>query len=247
MRANLSSMGNEESSWDDYWRPSVAADVALLTVVREGRGKRLAVLLHRAAGGHTAGRWSLPGTFLREGERLVDAALRALRDKAGVAGERPHQLRVFDDPGRDDRGRVLSVAHVDLVSEHRLPLREDVVLAPVDAEMRVELPGRQRRLPYDHDRIVRHAVRWARGVYRAGADPSHLLGETFTLYELRRVHEAVMGHELQKDSFRRAMRHHVVGLGVLDERGSTVGKPAELFRRATREEVKASQERSSMR
>ena len=48
--------------------------------------------------------WRLPGTFLWEGERLADAVRRSLRAKARVEGVAPHQLRVFDDPNRDDRG-----------------------------------------------------------------------------------------------------------------------------------------------
>src|SRR4051794_21412061 len=109
----------------DYPRPSVAVDVALLTVRPDGR---LAVLVHRRGGGHAEGRWALPGTFLHERERLAEAALRALRDKAGVRGERPEQLGVFDEPDRDYRGRVLTVAHVDLVPAERLA---DQVTAPI--------------------------------------------------------------------------------------------------------------------
>src|SRR5437763_13630175 len=92
-------------------RPSVAVDVALLTVRPPGE---LAVLVHRRADGYGKGKWSLPGTFIHEGETLQEAALRALRGKVGVRGEHPEQLPVFDAIGRDDRGRVLSVAPADL-------------------------------------------------------------------------------------------------------------------------------------
>ena len=59
--------------------------------------------------------WALPGTFLHEGETLADAVDRSLRIKANVRGLHPRQLHVFDDPDRDDRGWVLSVAHVEVV------------------------------------------------------------------------------------------------------------------------------------
>ena len=90
----------------DYPRPSVAVDTALLSPDPE---QGLVVLLVRRTDGTG---WALPGTFLHEGERLADAVKRSLRDKAGVRGLHPHQLHVFDDPNRDDRGWVLSVAHV---------------------------------------------------------------------------------------------------------------------------------------
>jgi len=56
--------------------------------------------------------WALPGTFLHPGERLAEAVLRSLDQKVGLRGTSPRQLHVFDDPKRDDRGWVLSVAHV---------------------------------------------------------------------------------------------------------------------------------------
>jgi 8-oxo-dGTP diphosphatase len=210
----------------DYPRPSLAVDVALLTVVRG----RLALLVHKPDDGFAAGRWALPGTFVRPDELLSDAALRALRDKTGVEGESPRQLRAFDAVDRDQRGRVVSVAHVDLVPASRLG---DVRLAPIDGE-RVLVPGRWQRLPFDHDAIVAEAVRWARAAYVDRPDPSGLLGEAFTLYQLRKLHEAVLGERETpgKDTFRRHME------GLVEETGQrssgTVGKPARLFTRKGR-------------
>lgn len=192
----------------DYPHPSVAVDVAVLTVADD----RLCVLLHEGR--------ALPGTFLRIDETLRAAALRVLRDRAGVTGEEPRQLAVFDDPERDDRGRVLSVAHVDLVPVERL----DSPLTPVD-----DLPP----LAFDHTAIVDAAVAWARDAYAALPDPRGLVGPDFTLLELQRVHEAVLGRPLPKDTFRRRMQEHLIDTGTLS-RGS-VGKPARVFRRAPRE------------
>jgi len=52
---------------------------------------------------------------LHEGERLADAVTRSLTQKAGVTGGHPAQLAVFDDPHRDERGWVLSVAHLAVI------------------------------------------------------------------------------------------------------------------------------------
>jgi len=67
--------------------------------------------------------------------------------KANVRGLHPRQLHVFDDPDRDDRGWVLSVAHVQVVRPEQLAARftDTTRLVPVHA------PG---RLPYDHVDIV---------------------------------------------------------------------------------------------
>jgi 8-oxo-dGTP diphosphatase len=215
----------------DYPRPSVAVDVALLTVEGDGLDRRLAVLVHRPSVGYAAGRWALPGTFVHEDELLADAALRALRDKVGVVGRSPQQLRVFDEVDRDDRGRVITVAHVDLVPPEALTtITGTRELVPVDGE-RLRLPGRYRKLAFDHDQIVAAAVAATREAYAARPDPAGLLGAEFTLLQLYQLHAAVLGPLTpQKDTFRRHMIHQLTDTGQLGRR--TVGKPARLFRMA---------------
>lgn len=197
---------------ESFPRPSVAVDTAVLTIA----GDQVAVLMLPATGSQPV---RLPGTFLHEGERLAEAALRSLREKAGVRGLAPRQLHVFDAVDRDDRGRVLSVAHVDVVRVELLP--SDALLVPVS-----DLPW----LAFDHDRIVAFAVEALRREYRALPDPSALLGDTFTLSELRGVHESVLEAELLPDTFRRTMLPKLVATGELLREGR--GRPAELYRRA---------------
>lgn len=197
-----------------YPRPSVAVDTAVLTVRSSGE---LAVLLLPAEprGGMPV---RLPGTFLHEGELLADAVLRSLRAKAGVAGLAPRQLHVFDAVDRDDRGRVLSVAHVDVVRESELP--PEALVAPV-----ADLPP----LAFDHERIVAFAVEHVRAEYRDAPDPRGLLDVSFTLSRLRALHEAVLGERLLPDTFRRAMLPKLVATGEMERSGR--GRPAELFKR----------------
>src|ERR1700712_196818 len=100
----------------DYPQPSIAVDIAVLTVPAPlTEQSQLHVLLHRRRDGFAVGNWALPGTLLHKRERLGKAAIRALRLQTGVAGVEPVQLEVFDDPDRDSRGWVLSVAHAALL------------------------------------------------------------------------------------------------------------------------------------
>ena len=201
----------------DYQRPSVAVDTALLTVDPEHGLVVLQVRRTDATG------WALPGTFLWEGERLADAVKRSLLKKAGVRGLQPRQLHVFDDPKRDDRGWVLSVGHVAVVPAERLASRNaaDTRLVPVNS------PG---RLIYDHRDIIAEAVKHIRSQYEREPDPDRLLGDEFTLLQLRLTHEAVAGRTLQRDTFRRTMEPQLDATGTMTE--GTRGRPAELFRRA---------------
>ena len=204
----------------DYDRPSVAVDTAVLTVEPD-RG--LLVLQVRRPGGQG---WALPGTFLHPGETLAGAVRRSLRTKANVVGLEPRQLQVFDRPGRDDRGWVLSVGHVAAVPAERLVGRLDSTrLVPAAA------PG---RLAYDHEHIVGLAVADLRARYAENPDPDHLLGEVFTLRQLRQVHEAVAGEPIgpdRLDTFRRRMRERLKPAPGGPVSSDGPGRPARLFRR----------------
>lgn len=234
----------------DYPRPSLAVDVAVLTLLpgaprpvttRSGepyeRGA-LAVVVHRrppdpgagVGNAAAAGSWALPGTFLHEDERLAGAARRALRDKCDIKKAKPRQLRAFDQPRRDPRGWVVSVAHWAVVPYARvarvLSERDDVVARPVAA------PGAFDDLAFDHRTIVNLAVRKLRRAYTREPDPDGLLGpEPFTLLHLRLLHEAVLGETLQKDTFRRRMEPHLIAEGGILT--GAVGRPAQLYRRRT--------------
>ena len=209
-------------SLSDYPRPSVAVDTALMTVAPGDADEApyLGVLLVRRP---VKPEWALPGTFLHEGETLVAAVRRSLGEKASVTGREPQQLHVFDDPARDDRGWVLSVAHLDVLAFDEL----DALRRPSDT--RIARVPTKLRLPYDHASIIELAVELLRREYRATPDPRHLLPDAFTIADLRIVHEAVAGTALQKDTFRRLMIDQLIELP--DESVGRVGRPARLFAR----------------
>ncbi|MCK0092603.1 NUDIX domain-containing protein [Rhodococcus sp. F64268] len=193
----------------DYPRPSVAVDVAVLTVV-DDTVKVLVV-------DHPRGR-ALPGTFLHPGERLADAARRALHDKAGFDSVEFHQMAMLDDPERDDRGWVLSMAHSAAVPFERFPTGAQ--LAPVDDTS---------ELAFDHADIVDLAVDDLRRRYATAVDPSGLISDEFTILELRRLYEVIYGRRFPKDTFRRHLSHGLEATGELSREG--VGRPAELYRK----------------
>ncbi len=215
----------------DFPQPSMAVDVAVLTVPQPlTDSSQVHLLLHRRGDGFAAGSWALPGTLLRKRERLAAAAARALKMKAGITGVEPVQLEIFDDPDRDARGWVMTVAMAALVPYAPLAASvnqsDEVTLVPVDEGLAM-LPDRQRRLPFDHERVVELAARWASREYAVGSDPFGLLQPPFTLTQLRQLHQAIEGRQWQKDVFRRRVE------GTVEQFGGravvTTGRPAALL------------------
>ena len=72
------------------------------------------MLLIERANPPFAGGWALPGGFVEEGERVLDAAARELDEETGVAASALELLGVYDTPGRDPRGWTISVVFVML-------------------------------------------------------------------------------------------------------------------------------------
>src|SRR6185295_322063 len=99
-----------------FERPSVAVDVALLSV-KDGT---LQTLLLERAEHPFMGKWSLPGGFVRMQETLDDAARRLLESKAGLRDVFLEQLFTFGNPKRDPRTRVIAIGYYALVDARRL-------------------------------------------------------------------------------------------------------------------------------
>jgi ADP-ribose pyrophosphatase YjhB (NUDIX family) len=193
----------------DFPRPSVAVDTAVLTII-DG------VLSVAIVDDQRDGTRRLPGTFLHEGELLADAVRRSLAQKTGITGLVPVQLHVFDALDRDDRGRVLSVAHLAAVPAAAVG---EATMVPVDGIG---------PLAYDHTQILGLALERLRREYAALPDPHRLLGGApFTLLQLERLHRAIDPATPRRDSFRRAMEPQLAPTGEFEQ--GTVGKPARLF------------------
>ncbi len=231
----------DESSFLDEYDPeefdrlSVAVDVALLTIVDD----RLAVVVLERSEHPDRGRWQLPGGFVAIDESLDATAARVLRDKAGIVDVYTEQLYTFGAIDRDPRTRVVTVAYYALVHPEALRLRPGVRLAEVTVAWSGEdggpvalaLESGELQMAFDHADIVGLVVRRLRGKLAYSPIGFELLPADFTLLELQRVHETVLGRSVNKDSFRRTM----LASGQLEptgERQADVGhRPAALYRR----------------
>ncbi len=219
----------------DFERPSVAVDVALMTVDRD----RLHVLVVQRAEHPHQGRWQLPGGFVRIDESLDAAAARLLAEKAGVAGVFTEQLYTFGEVDRDPRTRVITVAYYALVDAARLGAegvagRLAQVAVPWEGEaggpVTIHSGGERLETAFDHDRIVGMVVKRLRGKLDYAPVGYELLPPEFTLLDLQRIHETILGVAVNKDSFRRRMLASAE-LEPTGGRQTGVGhRPAALYR-----------------
>jgi 8-oxo-dGTP diphosphatase len=212
----------------DYPAFYVTVDIAIFTVADDA----LQVLLVRRGSDPHEGKLALPGGFVGPDEDLLDAARRELVEETGVRDVVLEQLATYGAPGRDPRGRVVSVAHVAVLPGAAAPRAGSDAVEADWQSVQPLLRGRN-RLAFDHRQILRDAVERIRSKLEYTTLATAFVGPEFTLTELRRVYEVVWGAEFDAGNFQRKMRtteDFVVETG--ETRPSPVGRgrPAAVFR-----------------
>ncbi len=222
-----------------FERPSVTVDVALVSA-KEGA---LYTLTVRRTEHPFRGAYALPGGFVGVTESLDAAAARVLAEKAHLGRVYLEQLYTFGQPDRDPRTRVITVAYYALVdperfdqaASHSEAVRVSRIEVPWEGETGgpVELEderGAPLRLAFDHADILGMAVKRLRGKLDYTPIGFQLLPERFTLLQLQRLHETILGRPLDKNAFRRRM----LASGQLEATGESERavdhRPAELYR-----------------
>jgi 8-oxo-dGTP diphosphatase len=201
-----------------YPRPCVTTDVVVFAV----DAAALKILLIKRKDEPFKGSWALPGGFLKMQEDLLDGASRELLEETGVTPAHMEQLYTFGSPNRDPRARTITVAYLALVrvADHLPAAGSDAKEAEwFDVE---QLP----RLAFDHDEIIKTGRARLRVKVRYSPLGFDLLPAPFTLPELQRLYEIVVGRGLDRANFRKKM----LGTGLLLPAGRTsVGKPTSLY------------------
>lgn len=192
-----------------YPRPSVTVDAVVFGV----DGVALKILLIQRKDVPFKGAWALPGGFVQMGESLDDAARRELAEETGLRPSYMEQLYTFGEPGRDPRGRVITVAYVALVrpDAHAIAAASDARDARWFALD--ELPA----LAFDHREIIDMALRRLRAKVRYAPIGFDLLPEAFTLTDLQGLYEEILQTGLDKRNFRKK----ILSTGLLKEVGQT--------------------------
>ncbi|VAW30849.1 Nudix-related transcriptional regulator NrtR [hydrothermal vent metagenome] len=222
MEALLSVDIPENYDPNQFDRPSVTVDVVIFSLVEDD----LQVLLVKRLAAPFANSWAIPGSFVRIDESLEETAVRALADETGVQDVYTEQLYTFGKLGRDPRTRVITIAYFALVPQDAITPQAGQKTAATGWFSIAKLPT----LAFDHAEIIGYAFTRLRYKLEYTSVGFQLLPDVFTLTELQKAYQIILGEQLDKRNFRRK----ILSAEILEETGEKKkdgeGRPAMLYR-----------------
>ncbi len=180
--------------YNEYSRVLVSVDCIIFGF----DGKDLQVLIGKRQMDPGRGEWSLYGGFVGSNENIEDAANRVILELTGMKNLYIRQVGAFGRIDRDPGERVISIAYCTLINvvDYDNRLRVEHGLEWVSLK---ELP----QLYSDHNQMISNAIAQIRRRINHEPLSFRLLPDLFTLTQLQRVFEAVMGEEVDKRNFRK--------------------------------------------
>ena len=171
------------------------------------------------------GSWALPGGFIDKSETTDQAAKRELKEETGIDAAYLEQLYTFGGPDRDPRGHVITIAYFALLRNCPDPISGSDA-AESEWHSIKKLPN----LAFDHKEILKYAIERLQNKFEYTTASFNLLPTKFTLTELQRVYEEILGKELDKRNFRKK----ILSLDILEATGDMrkqgASRPAELYK-----------------
>jgi ADP-ribose pyrophosphatase YjhB (NUDIX family) len=213
-------------------RPLTTVDLVIFAVDEEALQVLLVKRSHETQAFPDA--WALPGGFVDVtlDKDLEQCALRKLRDKTGVDAPYLEQVGSWGNDARDPRGWSATHVYLALLGRTR-----ELLAGGNSAETRWFAVKGERvavALAFDHAEILKAAVLRLRSKVEYTSLPAFLLPGEFTLTELQRTYEIVLGRDLEKKAF----RTRILATDLVEEIPGRMregqGRPAQLYRLRSR-------------
>lgn len=213
----------------EFERPLTTVDLVILSV----REDELTVLLVRRpsqVGEPYPGKWALPGGFIdtSRDHDLEACARRKLMEKTGVDAPYLEQVGSFGSATRDPRGWSATHVYFALVASDDITPRPGGN-APDSRWFSVRGEGVREGLAFDHAEILRASLARLRSKVEYTSLPAFLLPGEFTLTQLQKIYEVILGRTLEKKAFRTRVLAAEI-LEALPRKLSGPNRPAQLYR-----------------
>lgn len=182
-----------------YEKPSVTVDLLVFTIVDD----RLKIVLVKREEYPFKDMLALPGVFVNIDETLDGAAKRGIKEEAGITDIYFEQLYTWGDVNRDPRMRIISVSYLSLTPSEKIQLSIGQRTSSVELYDVEELLASDAKLAFDHKKIIEYGRERIKNKTEYTQIAFEFLEEEFTLPQLQKVYEILLGKSLHKANFRR--------------------------------------------
>jgi len=181
---------------------------------------------------------TLTGNHIYEDETIEEAAYRVLFDLTGLKNVFLDQFKTFAHPdrlkkkndqkwlrhhGRNPEQRIVSIGFFALVATQEITLEwkgRNVKWVPL-----TEVG----ELAFDHNQILSEALKALQTKIKREPIGFELLPEKFTLTQLQKVYEVILGTELDKRNFRKKIGRMKYLIPTEEKQSGVAHKPARLY------------------
>lgn len=184
--------------------------------------------------------FALPGDLIVDDEGLDQAANRVLEEITHISGIFLRQFKAFGDPNRvsdikdldwlknyrqNPQARVITVAYLALVKMDEFMPEASSFAERVFWQELETLPS----LAFDHNRILEEALDRLRDDFINHRTGFELLPERFTLGQIQKLYEIILGKELDKRNFRKKILKEKLVSATNEKQTGVLHKPAILY------------------
>ena len=172
--------------------------VCALFTVKEGEVK---VLLALRSNKPYPDKWMLPSGAVYNNEDCETAMKREMLEKTGINNIYIEQFHVFSNPNRSPLMRMLAVGYIGIINSDNLSIKKKTEKTQ-DVEW-FNLRDVPTDLAYDHREILLEAIETIKVKIMRTNIVKSLLPKYFTLPELQKVYEAILGKKFDRRNFRK--------------------------------------------
>ncbi len=200
---------------------NIEALVNIFTIV-DGKFK---ILLLRKKTEPYKGYWILPGNMVGKENTLEETIEDFVSEKLGLSNLEYEQCHTFSAIDRNPSKRVIGVSFISIVDERRVLLQQ----ATTDENREWFEIDNLPKIGYDHLEVIQLAIETLKMKIRRSSALKKIFPSDFTLPEIQKMYEQVLGHDLDRRNFRKKF----VKADLIEETGDRApgmtGRPAKLY------------------
>lgn len=185
------------------------------------------VLLMRKKTEPYRGYWILPSNILMNNQTIEGNIYSIINTRLGYPDMYLEQGHVFSNLDRDPDERVIGVSYIGLIDSKTLEIKKE---ERNDLELQWFNINDIPKMGYDHEIIVKDNIKLLRKKLLNSKILKNLFPSDFTLPEIQKVYEQILGRELDRRNFRKKF----INLGLVTDTGDKNiggnGRPGKLYR-----------------